>query len=229
MAADATNIPMSPWLERVWLERYLERELSPEETHWFEAYMLDKPELLDAVEADTDLRDGLARAGSAAAVVSEAPAAANVTTGAGAASGSAATPTRRFPGAWMPMAATLIVGIGLGLLLQRLPDVQDKAGGVIASPTRVVYDTMRGEALQPRVEPGSPGTDAMLIEVGMPPAATNITVRIGDGPELPLVLSPDGFVSFVVSGSGAREAALQYEVEGTPAQRTIRLPGGRGN
>ena len=213
---------MSPWLERVWLERYLERELSPEESHWFEAYMLDKPELLDAVEADTDLRDGLARSDSTADVAPGAVVASG--TDAMAARSGAISPPTRFSTVLMPMAAMLVVGIGLGLLFQRLPDVQDKAGGVIASPTRVVYDTMRGEALEPRVEPGSPGTDAMLIEVGMPPTATDITVRIGDGPELPLVLSPDGFVSFVVSAPSAPDANLHYVVDGVSAQRTIRFP-----
>jgi len=220
VATDATNNPMSPWLERVWLERYLERGLSAEETQSFEAYMLDKPELLEAVEADTDLRDGLV--GSAGAV-EVAPADSN---SAAPVSGTSPAP-RRSSSAWIPMAATLIVGIGLGLLLQRLPEVQDKAGGVIPSPTRVVFDTMRGEALEPRIEPGSPGTDAMLIEVGMPPTATNITVRIGEGPELPLVLSPDGFVSFVTtmeSSSVALTALLKFEVHGIANEKIVHLP-----
>ena len=221
MATDATNNPMSPWLERVWLERYLERGLSAEETQSFEAYMLDKPELLEAVEADTDLRDGLA--GSAGAV-EVAPAASDP----GRSAVAVPPAPRRGPAAWLPMAATLVVGMGLGLLLQGLPDVRDKAGGVIASPTRVVYDTMRGEALEPRIEPGSPGIEAMLIEIGMPPTATHITVRIGDGPELPLVLSPDGFVSFFLPRADAGEALLEYEFDGSASTRRIRLPVAQG-
>ena len=217
MASDATNNPMSPWLERVWLERYLERGLSPEETQSFEAYMLDKPELLAAVESDTDLRDGLVLPGIA---IDAAPAAPDAATPIAAATAA----KRRGPGAWMPMAATLVLGFALGLLLQGLPGVQEQAGDVIASPTRVVFDTMRGAELEPRIEPGSPGTDAMLIEVGMPPAATDITVRIGDGPELPLVLSPDGFVSFVTADSSARAASISYHLEGKPVRREIAFP-----
>ena len=87
---------------------------------------------------------------------------------------------------------------------------------------------LRGEALEPRIEPGSPGTEAMLIEIGMPPTATHITVRIGDGPELPLVLSPDGFVSFFLPRADAGEALLEYEFDGSASTRRIRLPVAQG-
>ena len=58
----APGTRMAEWLEQAWLERYLARQLGPEESDWFEAYMLDKAELLDQVEDDTALREAI-RAG----------------------------------------------------------------------------------------------------------------------------------------------------------------------
>ena len=52
----------SAWLERVWLARYLDRTLDEDEIARFEAYVLDKPELLGEIDADTALRDSLAAA-----------------------------------------------------------------------------------------------------------------------------------------------------------------------
>src|ERR1700752_252565 len=66
MNAPRLESRMSEWLERIWLARYLERKLSAEEAAWFEAYALDKEPLLEAIEADTTLRDALAAVGSPA-------------------------------------------------------------------------------------------------------------------------------------------------------------------
>lgn len=43
---------LSPWLEDAWLERYLNRETTADETAWFEAYMLEHPHVADALETD---------------------------------------------------------------------------------------------------------------------------------------------------------------------------------
>ena len=37
---------MAAELERRWLDRYLNRELSSDDRDWFESYLLDKPDLL---------------------------------------------------------------------------------------------------------------------------------------------------------------------------------------
>ena len=52
---------MTAWLEQAWLARYLDRQLSSEESTWFEAYVLDKPELLGTIEADSLRLIGTAR------------------------------------------------------------------------------------------------------------------------------------------------------------------------
>jgi hypothetical protein len=55
---------MTAWLEQVWLDSYLDRQLAGEEAQWFEAYAVERPELLVTIEADTRLRDALVAAAS---------------------------------------------------------------------------------------------------------------------------------------------------------------------
>ena len=76
MIAPDRHPPMAPWLEQAWLMRYLDRQLGADEQAWFEGYLLDKPELLDQVEADTALRDAVAaQQGAQHAPGSDSPAA----------------------------------------------------------------------------------------------------------------------------------------------------------
>lgn len=65
MAPTTTPTWTTAWLGQVWLVRYLDRQLAGEEAQWFEAYAMDRPELLATIEADTRLRDALAAAASA--------------------------------------------------------------------------------------------------------------------------------------------------------------------
>ncbi len=50
---------MPNWLERAWMDRYLDRELTDEERNWFEAYLLDRPQLIEELEADEAVREAL--------------------------------------------------------------------------------------------------------------------------------------------------------------------------
>lgn len=47
---------MPHWLERAWMDRYLDRELDDGERDWFEAYLLDRPLLVEELEADEAVR-----------------------------------------------------------------------------------------------------------------------------------------------------------------------------
>ncbi len=60
MSDQTSTVRMAEWLEQVWVERYLARVLNLREIAWFEAYMIDKLELLDMIEADIVMRDGIA-------------------------------------------------------------------------------------------------------------------------------------------------------------------------
>jgi len=207
-----------PWLETAWLQRYLERQLDADETAWFEAYLVDKPALLDRLERDTDLRDALAHAGHAEAGLHE--------------SGLplAAAPPREQRSARrnapaFALAASLIAGVGIGWLAQG--SISGPAPpALIASPTRVVYDTERGEPTPPRVEHAGSNSPYVLIEVAVPPGAEHVRLLMDDAPAQELTASPDGFASFLVERSLLKRgpaASIAYEIGDVHAQKSLSL------
>lgn len=229
---------MTAWLEQAWLARYLDRQLSSEESTWFEAYVLDKPELLATIEADTRLRDVLAADATArhgdrlilpespatAATGQDQAAAANDEQPTGDAPVDASSPpgARRgaAPAIWLATAASLLLGFGIGGIGTRALAPGSSAPEIVASPTRIIYDTMRGEAAPPRVEHAGSKSPYVLIEVAVPPGAEDIVLKIGTAPERTLTASPDGFVSFLLSRTElrtAREAQIAYR-SGTSAR-----------
>jgi hypothetical protein len=188
---------MSPWLEQAWLQRYLARELAADETEWFEVYLLDKPHLVQAIEADTDLRVALNDAagifGEEAALPLDTPAADARARPPGepVLRASHARPRRRIGFA---LAASLVAGATLGWMLATT--APPPGAMYAAGPTRLVYDTWRGAAAAPQVHPGSRETPYVLVEVGLPPDATDVRLRAASG-ETPLTVSSEGFASFL--------------------------------
>lgn len=198
---------LSSWLEQAWLERYLARKLDDQETEWFEMYVLDKPELIAAIEADNDLRDGMfvAHAVPEPEVVRKAHR-------------SRHGKSRRIllPLAW---AASAIACIGLGwFMASRLSaDLPDTALEIVASPTRIVFDTLRGVEGRPQVYPGLPGSEYVLVEIGLPSDAQDIRVQLGESAHLPLMLSTDGFVGLLLRRSTLSDTSkltIRYQVAG---------------
>ncbi|MGH8123899.1 MAG: hypothetical protein ACREPT_14145 [Rudaea sp.] len=99
---------------------------------------------------------------------------------------------------WLAVAAALVLGLGVGGIGMRR-FAPNQSASVIASPTRIIYDTMRGEATPPRVEHADSTSPYVLVEVAVPPGAENITLHIDGTPDQPLTASPDGFVSFMAA------------------------------
>jgi hypothetical protein len=214
---------MPEWLESAWLQRYLDRQLSDPESEWFEAYMLDKPHLIDAIDADTDLRDGLDGANGPTVAAS------------------AVTPKRAGKRlAWlrstagrarsMAWAASLVLAWAVGWTLASLnPGGTIEATAlVVASPPRVVFDTLRGVETPPLVHPGDPDSQHVLVEVGLPPDAEAIALVLPDGAAaIPLVLSPDGFVTVLLPRHRLTATAplrITYRSAGSEQQRLLALP-----
>jgi hypothetical protein len=236
---------MTAWLEQAWLARYLDRQLADDETTWFEAYVLDKPELLATIEADTRLRDALAADATARYtdrfIGAESPAtpsteqdnagAANDEQPTGDAPIDASPPSgaRRAgaPAAWLALAASLLLGFGIGGIGTRALAPGSTAPEIVANPTRIIYDTMRGEAAPPRVEHAGSKSPYVLIEVAVPPGAEDIALKIGIEPERTLTASPDGFVGFLLSRTElrtAREAQIAYRSGTSARTQKIDLP-----
>jgi hypothetical protein len=195
---------MADWLEQAWLARYLDRELTNEENAWFEAYLLDKSHLLDAVEADENLRgvvrmnaDALRTDGSEPP--DQAPAA------------GASVAALHF--AW---AASLALCVGLTWFA-----VRGAGGGgaaISAAPSRVIYDTLRGSLTEPREEQGDPASPIRLYEIPLP-AGSQLDSAFADvdGKRVKLPnppVSTDGYITFALPSSWRQKATLHLKLKG---------------
>jgi hypothetical protein len=233
-----TPTRMKAWLEQAWLGRYLERSLSAEETTWFESYVLDKPELLAMLETDTGLRDALAADPSLLGVRESAAAYASKAGGTAQAQPTGteddSTPIlleqrrlarsqRRTAPAWLAIAASLLVGIGVGGVAVRTIAPPAAAPNVIANPTRIIVDTMRGAASAPRVEHADSGSAYVLVDAAVPPGAEHIVLKMDGEPDQVLTPVADGFVTFSVKREALAKSAgarIEYQLLG----KETRLP-----
>ena len=214
---------MPSWLETVWLERYLDRKLASEECEYFEAYMLDKPHLIAEIEADSAVRDGLAML-----------TAVNLSKPNARSTSHAASSTRqpqRFV-SWRPMAlaASLVLAWALGWMFAGFnPGGSTSTNDmVIANPPRLVFDTLRGVDTPPLIHPGDPDSQHILVEVGLPSDAHAIALNLpGSETAMPLVLSPDGFVTVLLPRhrlSTTTPLRITYQSAGVERQRELSLP-----
>ncbi|MBC6942761.1 MAG: hypothetical protein DWB45_08560 [Xanthomonadales bacterium] len=213
---------MAAWLESAWLARYLERGLDPAENDWFEAYLLDKPALLAAVDADNTLRAALASERSTFERGGKDAAAAGAVA-------SARAPQRQWP-RWAALAATLVAGVGIGQFALR-PHMPASADGVIANPERIVFDTMRGATTPPLVQHGDSDARYLFVEVAVPPTAIEIRLRQGAQVQ-PLVVSSEGFVSFLIDRrtlAAGTPLAIAYTLDGQPHSQTLDITQRRGH
>lgn len=227
------------WLEQVWLERYLDRELTPSEEEWFEIYAIDKHHLVAEIENDNLLRDAIhawarseqPKAAEAVPVahVAEVNDPAGVTTPAS--NAVRAQQSRRATPAFLSMAASmaLAAGAGAGVVALMKDSASAPGSDSISSPRRVLIDAQRGGTESaPLVETGGTIDAPLLVDIAVPPRAENILARFADDSSLPLTLSSDGFVSLVGSQSTLRRLApvrLVYQVGGNTIERTLDLSG----
>lgn len=207
-----TPIPAKPrmaaWLESAWLARYLDCQLDGEGLAWFEAYLLDKPELLDVVEADTALRDALAMR----TMAGRPPSAGKREDATAPARGARHLPS------WLRLAAAAVFGIGIGMFVTYawLP------GGrswLVANPGRIVFDTMRGVVPERRhEEPGDPASPIVLLEVAIPPGGEVLTAEVEvDGRRVALPaprVSSEGFATFAVPSAWRNKGRIVVSVGG---------------
>ena len=90
-----------------------------------------------------------------------------------------------------------------------------------ANPTRIVFDTLRGEGSKPIVQGALSGT-YVLVEVAVPAEAKGIVLRIEPNESRALTTSADGFVSFLMKREDLPQTAtIEYEQSGDRKQRTI--------
>lgn len=188
----ATEHTMPSWLEAAWMQRYLARELTSEETEWFEVYVLDKPALLTQIEADLDLRDGMAAGGSLA------PAALQTADRQSEALAAPRRP-RRTASLWLARAAGVVVSASLGWLMATsyFSAPTPEGDEVVGDPARIVFDTQRGTQDAALVFNAVSASRYLLVEVAVPMDATDVQL-VGEGqPALALSITSEGFVTFL--------------------------------
>lgn len=200
-----TPTRMAAWLESAWLARYLDRQLDGEELAWFEGYLLDKPELLEAVEADNELRSAHFDAEDRSASrlhAHERPVAKH---------GFQAHAGSRVLKRGLALSASWVIGVGFGLFVHSFLASEDR---IIANPSRMVIDTMRGETSAPRIYESIDGADYVLVDVAVPAGATHVNIHFKGG-ELPLKVGDDGFATFLISKKLAgSDTHVAYTVNG---------------
>jgi len=255
MTPTTSLVRMNAWLEQAWLTRYLDRQLASDEVTWFEAYALDKPELLAMIDADTHFRDALAddptmrhmerlvveeslhgRAtahGEAAGDeddgprFGEQPTAIEQPTGTISIDSRPSSRTRRIaqPPRWFALAASLLAGIGVGGIGIQSLSSRSSAPEIMANPTRIIYDTMRGEVTPPRIEHGDSRSPYVLVEVAVPPGAEHIVLNM-DGLQEPVTVSSEGFVTFLAARknlAAGTAASISYARRGSSDVTTLQL------
>ena len=204
--------PMSPWFEQIWLERYLDGDLEEEEVAWFEAYMLDKPNLLRAVDADTALREALAAADLSVTVGSTPDD-----------SASAPATAHRFLTRLAPaLAASIVFALAGWFGHDHLSGSTDQ--DVISAPTRVVFDTMRGADVSGRIESPTASVGWVIMDIAVPSDANNPQLVFETGERIDLKAGPDGFATVLLSPDSAGihdRARLSYMQEGFMRERVL--------
>jgi hypothetical protein len=208
------------WLEQAWLDRYLDRGLTQEELEWFEVYVLDKAHLLQCIEADSDLRDGLAAV--------EAERVASLDRG-GAARSSSIT-RRKAPSRgsiWLARAAAVLLSVMGGWWGASMLGVSSGPGAteVVTDPMRIVFDTQRGVADEPLVFNAGSGSAWVVVEVSVPFDASDVQLIVDGEPPRKLTVTSEGFASFLWPRV-RQEASLQvnYRLGSQRAARMIEVP-----
>lgn len=197
--------------EQRWLQRFLLGELDSAQADAFEAYALDKSHLLDQMEADQLLRrnpGALAAHGEVRAAEPQ-----------------RFTRERRGPTwPWLGMAACLAAGwIGARMLGPAVPLPLQ-----VASPERLVFETVRGENGQRSLD--APGTGAqspiVIVDVVLSPSATLESAHLS-GPRGETLLAAarpdrDGVLTLVLDRAalpGAQLVLSLRDAEGSHQQR----------
>lgn len=222
-------IPLPDWLEQAWLQRYLNRELDAAESEWFETYAIDKPSLIAAIESDNSLRDGL-HAWHAQGAGIEMPA--TVVTASPLGHDRESSPRRNAsPRRWLrpfAAAASLAIAAVFGAGAAQWAGNGSSAGvAAVASPRRVVFDTLRGaDTVTPLVESARRANDPLLVDVAVPAQAEAVVAHFADGSSLPLDVSSDGFISLVGPAAELQRLSpirLAWQVNGQVGERRLDL------
>ena len=221
-------IPLRPWLEQAWLQRYLERELAPDEQAWFETYLLTRPHLLAALEADSALRAVLAAPVAGRLFEAAAPEPTCPGPPEPVACALPSPPARR-PGGRLALAASFVGGIGLASLL--LPATRPAADALpaIEAPARLRFDPLQLRMGDPRATPGDARASQLVVDIVLPAGsriasahATLAERRIA----LPMAaVSAEGLATYTLPRNWQGRARLHFELQSAAGTRIPAVEG----
>ena len=212
MTSHIGSTRMTTWLEEAWLARYLDRELDSAEAAWFEAYALDKEDLLDRIDADTRLRQGVQsmRLPDGIRDANALPPFPRPATSHDGKQRPAPRRTFSPPLRGLALAASLVLGLGIGASAMRWHSAQPKPD-TIGNPTRLTYHTMRGGSAIPDVEPGDSDSPYVRIDVILPAQSHNVVLHLRDASQPPAGSGQPGAVSFLIPRN-ERADKITYQV-----------------
>lgn len=212
--------PLSPWLEQAWLQRYLDRELKADEQAWFEAYLLDKPHLLDAIDADNALRAVVLAAADPQVQPSLDQADRGEATRAETATVATIEPHRQARRGRLPllaMAASFVGGLGLASLLIPGPAAPIIDEPEAEAPARLVFDLLRGGRVELREDQGDPRARLMVVDIALPLGSriAGAHAELGERRvELPAArISGEGFATYTLPRSWRGRAQLHFDLQ----------------
>src|SRR3546814_15656771 len=111
----------------------------------------------------------------------------------------------------MAWAASVVAAWALGLMLAGPLSIG--AGGdsaqIIASPERVVFDTLRGVDSPPPVYPGAAASSHVLAEAALPPDAERVNLYVAGQAPPARQVSAHGFAGFLLRREYGRAACRQ--------------------
>lgn len=210
---------ISPWLEQAWLQRYLDRALDAHEAAWFEAYLLDKPHLLDAIEADNALRAVVCSADPAVDRIGDGAQPASVQEDHPDYAAPAPRPAKRSrgPASLLALAASFVGGLGLASLLLSSPSQSPAQDPEAEAPARLVFDLMRGGHIELREDIGDPRARLMVVDVALPLGSHIAAAHAALGErrvELPAArISGEGFATYTLPRSWRGRAQLHFDLQ----------------
>lgn len=210
--------PLSPWLDQAWLQRYLDRELEAAELAWFEAYVLDKPHLLDAIDADNALRAVVLASDSEFAPATNAevaPPREHPAPSAPAVAAPLRAPRSRFQ--LLAMAASFVGGLGLASVLVSDPAPPMAKEPEAEAPARLVFDLLRGGRVELREDLGDPRARLMVVDIALPLGSriAGAHAELGERRvELPSArISGEGFATYTLPRSWRGRAQLHFDLQ----------------
>lgn len=205
--------PLDRLTEQQWLQRFLLGELDPAQADAFEAYALDKPHLLDQLEADLQLARGLEGLADRGELPLPLPATA---------------PASRRPRAWpwLGMAACLAAGwVGARWQGMAMPEPVRAA-----SPERLVFETVRGGEGERSLAPdgAAAASRLVIVDVVLSPLASLESARLHSGAgDVPLGgarVDRDGVLTLVLERSSLPGTELVLSLRDAEGQHEQRYP-----